>query len=240
MKWTETAAVLFDLDGVLTPTAEVHERAWARMFGEFLTNYDAQGDLAPYADADYFRYIDGKPRSDGVRSFLASRAIKLPDGTPSDSADEPTVAGLGKHKNDVFSAILRDEGVQAFAGSVALMNWLEERAIPMAVVSSSRNAPAVLQAAGLAHRFQVVVDGTVAADAGLVGKPNPDTYQYAATLLGAPAERTMVIEDAISGVQAGRAGNFWVVGVDRGAGRAELLANGADVVVDDLIELVEA
>lgn len=240
MRLAACEGVLFDLDGVLTSTAEVHERAWARMFTEFLAARRSAGDpVASYTDADYFAHVDGKPRYDGVRSLLASRGITLPDGTPGDAATEPTVAGLGNRKNELFLALLRDEGVQAFPGSVLLLDWLHQRETPMAVVSSSRNALAVLAAAGLLDRFEVVVDGALAERIGLAGKPAPATYLHAATLLDVPPERTAVVEDAISGVRSGRAGGFWVVGVDRGGGRDELLDQGADLVVGDLAELME-
>ena len=230
-------AVLFDLDGVLTPTADVHMAAWRRMFSEY---FRAHGVVPVYTDDDYFAYIDGKPRYDGVRACLESRGIVLPFGDPSDPPGDATVCALGNRKNDVFNAVLRDEGVVAYAGSIALMNRLEAIGVPMAVVSSSRNAADVLAAAGIAQRFEVVVSGLVAAEKGLPGKPAPDTYQYAASLLGVPEHEAVVVEDAISGVQAGAAGDFaLVIGVDRGAGAEDLLAHGADVVVSDLGELVE-
>ncbi len=166
-------AVLFDLDGVLTPTAEVHMRAWQRMFSEYL---DKAGVDEPYAESDYFDYIDGKPRYDGVRSFLASRNLNLPDGNPSDPPDAGTVCGLGNRKNEVFSAVLTEEGVEPYPGSVAWLDELDAKGIAVAVVSSSRNAPAVLEAAGLADRFDVVVSGAVAAAESLPGKPAPDTF----------------------------------------------------------------
>ncbi len=236
--WSSYDAVLFDLDGVLTPTAEVHMHAWAQMFGDFLRGV---GDPAPYTESDYFDFIDGKPRYDGVRSFLASRGITLPDGDSSDPAEAATVAGLGNRKNDVFAAVLRDEGVQPYPGSVTLLDQLATTPTKIAVVSSSRNAPAVLAAAGLADRFEVVVDGAVAGEQGLPGKPAPDTYLYGARLLGAAADRSVVVEDALSGVESGRAGHFGLVlGVDRGVGADRLLAAGADVVVADLAETVGA
>lgn len=238
MRLADCEGVLFDLDGVLTSTAEVHERAWARMFTEFLAAHAPPG-VAPYADADYFAHLDGKPRYDGVRSLLASRDIRLADGTAADPPAALTVAGLGNRKNEVFLETLRDEGVQAFPGSVLLLDRLRERGTPMAVVSSSRNAPAVLGAAGLLDRFEVIVDGALAERNGLAGKPAPATYLHAAALLDVPPGRVAVVEDAISGVRSGRAGGFWVVGVDRGVGREELLAQGADVVVGDLAELLD-
>ncbi|WP_406832599.1 beta-phosphoglucomutase family hydrolase [Pedococcus sp. KACC 23699] len=237
MDWTDYDAALFDLDGVLTPTAEVHMRAWDVMFNAYLEGRDDH--QRPYTEQDYFDFVDGKPRYDGVRSFLASRGITLPDGTPEDASDLETVCGLGNRKNDAFSAVLRDEGVTPYPASVALLDDLRARGTAVAVVSSSRNAPAVLAAAGLADRFEVVVDGQVAAAAGLPGKPAPDTYLYAAQQLGVTKERSVVLEDALSGVQSGRAGDFGlVVGVDRGAGEQALLDGGADVVVRELDELI--
>jgi len=227
--------VLFDLDGVLTPTAEVHMRAWGRMFSAALA---ARGVDEPYTDADYFAHIDGKPRLDGVRAMLASRGIVLPEGEPGDPTAE-TVAGLGDRKNAAFTAELTEYGVTPYPGSVAFLDAAIAAGFAVAVVSSSRNAEPVLRAAGLRDRFVHVVDGEVAAARGLPGKPAPDTYLYGARLLGLGAEECVVVEDAHSGVQAGRDGGFGlVVGVDRGAGALELLASGADLVVDDLAELI--
>ncbi|WP_255376081.1 HAD family phosphatase [Demequina sp. NBRC 110057] len=229
-------AALFDLDGVLTPTAEVHMRAWNRMFSDY---FEAHHVSPAYTDDDYFAYVDGKPRYDGVRACLASRGITLPEGDPTDAAGTETVCGLGNAKNDMFAKVLRDEGIAPYAGSVALIDHLKEAGVPMAVVSSSRNAPEVLAAAGIDHHFEIVVDGAVAARDRIPGKPAPDTYQHAAQLLGVPEGDAVVVEDAISGVQAGAAGDFGlVVGVDRGAGADALRAQGADVVVADLAELI--
>lgn len=236
MEWDAFDAALFDLDGVLTPTADVHMVAWRRMFTEY---FEAHGVSPAYSDADYFTYVDGKPRYDGVRACLASRGVVLPEGSPSDPPGTQTVCGLGNTKNALFDAVLREEGVVAYPGSVALLDHLTELGVAVAVVSSSRNATAVLTAAGLIDRFTVIVDGVVAADRGLPGKPEADTFRFAAQSLGVPVERAVVVEDAVSGVAAGRAGSFGlVVGVDRGAGAAELVAAGADVVVEDLGELV--
>lgn len=232
----DSDAILFDLDGVLTDTATVHERAWARMFAEFLGGRSGSPD--PYTDIDYYTHIDGRPRLEGVRAVLRSRDIDLPEGREDDGPDRATIVGLGRRKNAVFAELMRTEGVRPYPGSVALLDWLGDRSVPMAVVSSSRNAAAVLSAGGLRHRFEVVVDGAVASGRGLAGKPAPDTYLYAAALLGAAPSRTTVVEDAISGVRAGRAGGFRVTGVDRGVGRRDLFANGADHVVDDLAELI--
>jgi beta-phosphoglucomutase family hydrolase len=233
----EWDAVLFDLDGVLTPTADVHMRAWQQLFVDFLTKRGLTGQ--PYVESDYFDYIDGKPRYDGVRSFLASRGVRLAEGEPTDGPEVETVCGLGNRKNEFFSAVLRDEGVEPYAGSVDFLDLLARYDTQVAVVSSSKNAPAVLEAAGLSDRFEVVVDGNVAAERGLPGKPSPDTFADAAAQLGVPVERAVVVEDAVSGVQAGHAGGFGlVIGVDRGVGADKLAEAGADVVVEDLAELV--
>lgn len=235
MDWHSYDAALFDLDGVLTPTAEVHMRAWRQLFTDFLTK---RGVDQPYLDSDYFDYIDGKPRYEGVRSLLASRGIQLAEGDPSDGPDVETVCGLGNRKNEFFAAVLDDEGVQPYAGSVQLLDHLAECGTKIAVVTSSRNAAAVLEAADLQPRFGVVVDGNVAAEKGLRGKPSPDTFVAAAKELGVPVERAVVFEDAVSGVAAGHAGGFGlVVGVDRGVGAQRLTESGADIVVADLAEL---
>ncbi|MFX0539263.1 HAD family hydrolase [Ornithinimicrobium sp. Y1847] len=238
MNWdTDTVtAALFDLDGVLTPTAEVHMRAWAALFEEVLAEHPEQ---APYTDRDYFDHVDGKPRYEGVRDFLDSRGIDLPEGDPEDDPDEQTVCGLGNRKNLKFNQILESEGIEAYPGSVALLDHLAELGTKMAVVSSSKNAPEVLRVAGLADRFPVVVDGQVAAREGLPGKPAPDTFLYAASQLGVEPAGCVVLEDAVSGVRAGAAGDFHaVIGVDRGVGSDVLRDNGADEVVTDLAELV--
>lgn len=236
MDWTPYDAALFDLDGVLTPTATVHMAAWSEMFNDVLAGMDGQ---EPYTDADYYAYVDGKPRYDGVRSFLAARGIELPEGDPEDPPEAETVCGLGNRKNDAFNAVLERDGVAAYPGSLALLRALAETTVQLAVVSSSKNAPAVLAAAGIADLFPVVVDGAVASADGLPGKPEPDTFLAAAERLGVTKERAVVLEDAESGVAAGRAGDFGlVVGVDRGAGEQTLRERGADVVVTDLEELL--
>ncbi|MDO3394858.1 beta-phosphoglucomutase family hydrolase [Nocardioides sp. SOB44] len=231
MNWTDHDAVLLDLDGVITPTAEVHMRAWADMFNAFLGSYDgAATDRSPYTEADYFAHVDGKPRYDGVRDFLTSRGIEL---------SEERVRELGDRKNEAFNAVLARDGVEAYPGSVALLDHLRELGMPLGVVSSSANAPAVLEAAGLADRFGTVVSGAVATELGLPGKPEPDTFVHAARELGADVARSVVFEDAVSGVRAGAAGGFaLVVGVDRGAGVETLTGAGADLVVADLAELL--
>lgn len=239
--WSAFDAVLFDLDGVLTPTATTHERAWTAMFDAFLAERADGQAWDPFSPDDYLRYVDGKPRFDGVRSFVESRRIPLREGTHDDPPGYGSIGALGNMKNDAFQRILRTEGIQPFPGSVLVLDALELRGVAMAVVSSSKNAPEVLEASGLASRFGVVVDGTAATQLGLPGKPAPDTYLAAAAQLEVPAGRAVVAEDAISGVAAGRAGQFGlVIGVDRGAGHADLLDNGADLVVDDLAELLDS
>jgi beta-phosphoglucomutase family hydrolase len=234
--WNNYDAALFDLDGVITPTADVHMRAWAQMFGDFLAS---RGVDEPYTDDDYYKYVDGKPRYEGVRSFLASRDIDLPEGHPSDDPSKETVAGLGNRKNADFEQILETEGVEAYPGSIKLVKALIQRGTKLAIVSSSRNAPAVLRAAGVIDYFPVIVDGKVAVERHLGGKPAPDTFLDAANQLDVPKERAVVFEDALSGVAAGHAGAFGlVVGVDRGVGADELMKHGADVVIDDLAELL--
>ena len=234
--WTGASAILFDLDGVLTPTAIVHERAWQELFDGYL---ETQPGADGYRESDYFDHIDGKPRFDGVRDFLASRSIVLPEGPADDDPANDTVHGLGNRKNKVFNDIVEAGGVAPYEGSVRFLEAVQALGLKVAVVSSSRNAPAVLMAAGLAHHFPVVVDGVVAAAAGLPGKPSPATYEYAARLLDLPSEECVVVEDAVSGVQAGHAGSFHsVIGVDRGAGRQTLLDAGATLVVNDLNELL--
>jgi beta-phosphoglucomutase family hydrolase len=228
-------ALLFDLDGVLTPTAEVHMRAWSRLF----TPYLAAHGVAPYTEQDYFAFIDGKPRYDGVRSLLHDRGIDLPEGTPADDPTLDTVCGLGNRKNAEFTAELEEHGVTAYPGSVQFLTAAIAAGYEVAVVSSSANAKHVLRTAGIIDRFAVIVDGAVARADGLAGKPAPDTYLDAATRFGLTAAECVVVEDATSGVEAGRNGAFGlVVGVDRGAGVDALRAHGADVVVSDLADLL--
>ncbi len=231
-------AHLFDLDGVVTPTARVHMHAWERMFSDFLTS---RGVAEPYTDEDYFTHVDGRPRYDGVRAVLASRGIILPEGDPSDPGEQApgaeTVSGLGNRKNALVLSLLRSEGVRPYPGTVAYLDSLPAGA-RLAIVSSSRNAREVLTGAGLLERFEHIVDGNVAAREGLPGKPAPDTFVHAATLLGVSPADAVVYEDAVSGVQAGADGGFGaVIGVDRGAGPQELAAAGATLVVQDLEEI---
>lgn len=234
----DLTAHLFDLDGVITPTAEAHMRAWSRMFSEFLAQ---RGVQEPYTDEDYFAHVDGRPRYDGVHTFLTSRDLELPEGAEEDPGDQPvgeeTVRGLGNRKNDLVLALIRDEGVTPYPGSIAYLDALPEQA-RLAIVSSSRNAEEVLRGAGLLDRFEHIVDGNVAAREGLPGKPAPDTFVHAARLLGVDPADAVVYEDAVSGVAAGAEGSFGaVIGVDRGAGAAELTAAGATLVVKDLEEI---
>ncbi len=236
MDWTKYRAALFDLDGVLTPTTDIHMRAWSQLFNDYLTS---RGITEPYTDDDYFAYVDGKPRYEGVASFLASRGIELPFGDASDSPEAETIAGLGNRKNAVFNQVLARDGIAAYPGSLALLDQLRAQGLPMAVVSSSKNAEAVLEAAELTHYFEAVVGGNVVAELGLRGKPEPDGFLHAAELLGASATDSVVLEDALSGVAAGAAGGFGlVIGIDRGAGAAELRQAGADLVVADCGELL--
>jgi len=239
---TQFDAVLFDLDGVLTDTAMVHAACWQRMFDEYLRGRAARRKetFVPFdRDSDYKRYVDGKPRYDGVRSFLAARGIELPPGSPDDPPGSATVCGLGNRKNALVQEVLASEGVTVYDGSLRLLRQLQRLGIRMAVVSSSRNCAAVLQAAGLAGAFERRVDGEVADRLGLAGKPAPDTFLEAARQLGVEPRRAAVVEDAFSGVQAGRAGGFGlVIGVDRHGEAEALRRHGADIVVADLAELL--
>lgn len=234
-------AVLFDLDGVVTRTAKVHAASWKRLFDEYLENRAAGegGSWKPFdIESDYNLYVDGKPRYDGVRSFLESRGIDLPYGSPDDSPDAETICGLGNRKNRIFNEHLKSHGVETYEIAVEFLQLLKENGFKTAVVSSSKNCRAVLTAAGIEDLFDARVDGVVSARIGLEGKPRPDIFLEAARRLGVPAERAIVLEDAISGVQAGRRGEFGcVIGVDR-IGHAEALKeNGADVVVSTFSEL---
>jgi beta-phosphoglucomutase family hydrolase len=227
-EWEHHAGILFDLDGVITPTATIHESAWRELFRDY-----------EYTESDYLEHIDGKPRYDGVRSFLASRGVELPHGSPSDPPGTATVCGMGNRKNELFTAMLERDGIEPFPGSMATLELLAAGGIPAAIVSSSKNAVPVLVAAGLEARFDVVIDGLVAEENGLNGKPAPDGYLLGASRLGVAPERTVVVEDAVAGVAAGAAGHFAVtIGVDRGAGADALLAAGATFVVGDLAELL--
>jgi beta-phosphoglucomutase family hydrolase len=237
-------ACLFDLDGVLTQTAKVHAAAWKEMFDDYLRKRASRtGEpFVPFDPVrDYDEYVDGKPRYEGVRSFLASRGIELPQGTPEDPPGVETIDGLGNRKNELVLAIIRREGVQPYEGSVRYVEAVRAAGLPRAVVSSSTNCRDVLRAAGIEELFEQVIDGVVADREGLKGKPAPDTFLAGARALGVEPREAAVFEDALAGVEAGRAGRFgFVVGVDR-VGQADALrAHGADVVVKDLAELLQA
>ena len=236
-------ACLFDLDGVLTQTARVHAAAWKEMFDGFLAERaHASGEvLVPFdAEADYDRFVDGKPRYDGVRSFLESRGIELPQGDPSDSPDALTIDGLGNRKNAIVLRLIHDEGVEPYQGSVRYVEAARSAGLRTAVVSSSTNCRDVLRAAGIEELFEARIDGVVAEQRKLRGKPAPDTFLAGAEALGVEPAEAAVYEDALAGVEAGRAGRFGrVIGVDR-VGQADALAeHGADLVVSDLGELLE-
>lgn len=234
-------AVLFDLDGVLTSTAALHRGAWRETFNTVLALLpDAvAGSRAPFTSDDYLRSVDGRPRLDGVRQFLASRGIRVPEGEPGDSAEALTVAGIGARKNAAFRRRLASEGVDVLPGSVSLLRCLRQRGKRTALVSASRNASAVLVSAGLTGLFDVQIDGEVAAHRGLRGKPFPDTFLEAAEALAVAPSRAGVVEDAISGAEAARAGGFGlVVGVDATGDGRLLLQHGADLVVHNLAELL--
>ncbi|MFI1421520.1 beta-phosphoglucomutase family hydrolase [Streptomyces sp. NPDC020731] len=230
-------ACLFDLDGVVTKTAVVHAAAWREMFDDFLRERDGDA-LRPFTDADYDEYVDGRPRADGVRTFLASRGIELPEGEPGDPPDARTVHGLGNRKNELLLAKIRTDGVEPYDGTLRYLEAVRARGLRTAIVSSSANCRDVLRSIGAEDLFDVRIDGVVAAERGLPGKPKPDTFLAAAADLGVEPSRAAVFEDALAGMDAGRAGHFgYVVGVDR-VGRADALyAHGADRVVTDLAHL---
>ncbi len=237
-------ACLFDLDGVLTQTAKVHAAAWKAMFDEYLhARAGERGEpFVPFdAGADYDRYVDGKPRYDGVRSFLAARGIELAEGADSDPPSAETVRGLGNRKNELVLRMMREQGVEAYPGSIRYAHAARDAGLRLAVVSSSANCSEVLAGARIQDLFELQVDGLVARRLGLKGKPEPDTFLEAARELAVAPEQAAVFEDALSGVAAGRAGAFgYVVGVDR-VGQADALREqGADVVVSDLAELLDA
>jgi len=239
----EIDVVAFDLDGVVTDTAAIHRDVWKQAFDDYLAGREGTDEPArPFTSDDYYRFVDGRPRYDGVRAFLESRAITLPEGDPSDPPDRDTVCGVGNRKNVLFTERLH-AGVEPYPSSVTLIRALRAAGVRTALVSSSRNAAAVLEAAGIADLFDERVDGAVAVELGLPGKPAPDYFVEAARRLGVEPGRAVVVEDATSGVEAGRRGGFQlVVGVNRGdeGQAAALLAAGADVVVDDLAQVAVA
>jgi beta-phosphoglucomutase family hydrolase len=240
----EVTACLFDLDGVLTQTAKVHAAAWKEMFDSYLRERAARAgeEFVPFDPvADYDEYVDGKPRYDGVRSFLASRGIELPQGSPDDPPGAETIDGLGNRKNEIVLEMIRRDGVEPYEGSVSYVKAAQAAGLRRAVVSSSTNCRDVLVAAGIDDLFEERIDGVVAEREHLSGKPAPDTFLAGARALGVTSGQAAVFEDALAGVEAGRAGDFrFVVGVDR-VGQADALrAHGADVVVRDLAELLDA
>lgn len=232
-------ACLFDMDGVLTRTATVHAAAWKQMFDEFLRERDGDAFTPFDPAADYDEYVDGKRREDGTRSFLESRGIDLPEGSPDDPAGTATIAGLSERKNELVLEKLREDGVEMYDGSVRYVRAARDAGLRTAVVSSSANTAQVLEAGGIADLFEARVDGVTAKERDLAGKPAPDMFLAGAEALGVPASQAVVFEDALAGVEAGRAGGFaCVVGVDR-VGQADALKrHGADIVVKDLEELL--
>lgn len=238
-------AVIFDMDGVVTQTATVHAAAWKRLFDDYLERRARRlgTEFRPFdADQDYRLHVDGKPRHDGVRDFLASRGIVLPWGSPSDPPDAETVCGLGSRKNSYFLREVEEQGVKAFPSTIALVRELRRTGVRTAVISASRNATRILEAAGARELFEAQVDGGVADQMGLAGKPDPAVFLEAARRLQVEPDHAAVVEDALSGVQAGRRGGFaLVIGIDRsGKDLAALRQHGADVVVKDLAEVAVA
>lgn len=238
----QITACLFDLDGVLTDTASVHKKAWKAMFDEYLrARAERTGEpFTPFdIDSDYLRYVDGKRRQDGVRSFLDSRGIELPEGTPDDGTDADTVEGLGNRKNAMFHQTLQKDGVEVFEGSRRYLQAVTQAGLRRAVVSSSANTEEVLKITGLDKYIEQRVDGVTMRDENLPGKPAPDSFLRAAELLGVSPTQAAVFEDALAGVAAGRAGKFgFVVGVDRVGQAEQLRRDGAEIVVTDLAELM--
>jgi beta-phosphoglucomutase family hydrolase len=236
------SACLFDMDGVVTKTAVVHCAAWKEMFDDFLRQWSAKTGtpFVPFDPVhDYDEYVDGKPRMEGTRSFLESRAITLPEGSEDDPPGAATMWGLSNKKNDLILEVLKRDGVEVYAGSRRYIDAVRAAGLRTAIVSSSANTTAVLEAGGVTGLFDAKVDAVVAKERGLHGKPAPDTFLEAARILGVPASQATVFEDALAGVAAGHAGHFgFVVGVDRVGQAAELRAHGADVVVQDLGDLL--
>jgi beta-phosphoglucomutase family hydrolase len=232
-------ACLFDMDGVLTDTARLHAQAWKQTFDEFLR--EQQGEAAePFdLDRDYKRHVDGKPREGGVRDFLASRGIELPEGSPDDPPEAATVRGVGNRKNALVQRLIDEQGADVYDSSVKFVEAARDAGLKTAVVSSSANTERILDSAGIAGLFDARVDGVTLAEEGIAGKPAPDSFLRGAELLGVPPEQAAVFEDALAGVEAGRAGGFAItVGVDRDDRADELREHGADVVVSDLSELL--
>jgi beta-phosphoglucomutase family hydrolase len=234
-------ACLFDMDGVVTKTALVHSAAWKEMFDDFLRQHakDTGTEFVPFDSHDYDTYVDGKPRLDGTRSFLESRDIKLPEGSPDDPAGKATINGLSNKKNELVLAVLARDGVQVYDDTITYIHTVRAGGLATAIVSSSANTQQVLDSAGIADLFDVRVDGQIAKERNLRGKPAPDTFLAAAEELHVPASQAVVFEDAVAGVEAGHAGHFaFVVGVDRVGHAAELRQHGADVAVQDVASLL--
>ncbi|MFJ8196694.1 HAD family hydrolase [Streptomyces sp. NPDC096152] len=236
----EIVACLFDLDGVVTKTAVVHAAAWKETFDAFLRERDG-AHFTPFDPvADYDEYVDGRPRADGVRTFLASRSIELPEGSPDDPPDAATVNGVGNRKNELLLRRIRTEGVEAYDGTLRYIDAVRAKGLRTAIVSSSANTLDVLRSIDAEHLFDVRIDGVVARERKLPGKPRPDTFEAAARDLGVGVGQAAVFEDALAGMEAGRAGRFgYVVGVDRVGQRDALYAHGASVVVKDLADLLD-
>lgn len=234
-------AVIFDMDGVITKTATVHSLAWKEMFNEYL-HYRQRKYNEPFIEFthenDYLPYVDGRPRYKGVETFLQSRNIHIPFGEPEDEAGKETVCGLGNRKNDFFNKVLADDGVEVYDSTIKLIKELLKKGIKVGVATSSKNCVLILEKAGITDLFETRVDGVVSVELGLKGKPEPDIFTTASDNLGVKYTRAIVVEDAVSGVQAGAKGNFGlVIGVAREHNEEELKTNGADVVVDDLSQL---
>jgi beta-phosphoglucomutase family hydrolase len=233
-------AVIFDLDGVITKTAVTHTAAWKKMFDEYLKKRKQKygGSFKEFTQSEYLNYVDGKPRYNGVASFLKSRGIDLPWGSPEDSPENETVCGLGNRKNEAFNEVLKRDGAEVYPSSEKLLLALKKAGVKLGVASSSKNCKAVLEAVDLLHLFEARVDGVVSAELDLHGKPEPDIFTKACELLGVKPENSVVVEDAVSGVQAGAKGGFGLtLGTAREANADELLKNGADYVVADLEEM---
>jgi beta-phosphoglucomutase family hydrolase len=239
-QFPEFNAVIFDLDGVITKTAVTHTAAWKKMFDEYLHMREEKYNepFKKFTQADYLNYVDGKPRYNGVASFLESRGIDLPWGSPEDTPERETVCGLGNRKNEAFNEVLKRDGAEVYPSSSQLIFELKKAGIKLGVASSSKNCKAVLEAVNLLHLFEARVDGVVSAELGLKGKPEPDIFTKACELLGVKPDKSIVVEDAVSGVQAGAKGGFGLtLGIAREKNEDELQKNGADYVVTDLEEV---
>jgi len=229
---------LFDLDGVLTSTVELHKSAWKATFDAFLREREGPG-FAPFTERDYDQHVDGRPRADGVRDFLTSRGIRLPEGRPDDPPAAATINGVGNRKNELLMSIIEERGIAPYPGSVTYLKAVRDAGLAIGVVTSSRNARSVLRATGLSDFVRARIDGTVIAERHLAGKPEPDSFLAGADALGVHPSHAAVFEDALAGVAAGRAGGFGcVVGVDRAHQADALRSHGADIVVDDLADLL--